>query len=167
MPAAWVCANADLADSVHTVLDLAAGRGRHSRWFLEQGCPVTAVDREVADLLALRAEFPAQLEVVAADLEGAPWPLEPGRRFGRVVVVNYLWRPLWSRILGAVAPRGLLLYETFMVGQETVGRPRRPEFLLQAGELRRILPSDWSVLAFHEGLGTGGFRQGVVARAPA
>ncbi|MGJ7543719.1 class I SAM-dependent methyltransferase [Variovorax sp. LT1R16] len=112
------------------VLDVACGAGRHMRWFAGRGHPVTGVDR--ADE-AVRAAT-ACGEVLQADIEGGPWPYA-GRHFGGVVVTNYLWRPRLPDIVAAVAPGGVLLYETFAAGNETVGKPSRPDFLLQPGEL--------------------------------
>jgi SAM-dependent methyltransferase len=74
--------------------------------------------------------------VVCADLENGPWPLL-GERFDAVVVTHYLWRPLWPKLLDSLAPGGLLLYETFAEGNASVGKPSRPDFLLQPGELLR------------------------------
>ena len=112
------------------VLDVACGLGRHMRWFHEQNHPVTGVDRSQTAI-----ESVAHLgEAIQADIESGPWPL-PGRRFAGVVVTNYLWRPLLPRIVDSVAPGGVLLYETFAHGNATVGKPSRPEFLLQPGEL--------------------------------
>jgi SAM-dependent methyltransferase len=116
------------------VLDVAAGGGRHAALFARRGHPVLAVDRDLGALLALAEPGVA---VAQADLEGAPWPL-PGRTFAAVVVVNDLWRPLWAALLAAVEPGGLLLYETFAVGNERFGRPRNPDFLLRDGELRDV-----------------------------
>ncbi|MBM3524349.1 MAG: class I SAM-dependent methyltransferase, partial [Alphaproteobacteria bacterium] len=113
-------------------LDVAAGGGRHSRLLLGAGHRVVAVDRDVA---ALKAIADPQLEVVAADLEdGSPWPL-PGRRFDLIIVTNYLHRPLFATLVEALAPGGLLVYETFAVGNERFGKPSNPAFLLQPGEL--------------------------------
>ncbi len=111
-----------------TVLDLACGGGRHSRYFLERGLAVVAVDREPQVLPGAR--------FVQADLEdGGPWPLA-GERFEGVVVTNYLNRPLLPRLLESLAPDGVLIYETFMLGNERYGRPSNPAFLLRPGELR-------------------------------
>ncbi|MCU0968336.1 MAG: class I SAM-dependent methyltransferase [Rubrivivax sp.] len=129
-PSPWVTRWAHLVRAGGTVLDLACGSGRHLRWLRAQGFAVTGVDRDVAALAGLEAVG----EIVVADLEGGPWPLD-GRRFDGVVVTNYLWRPLWPRLREALAPGGALIYETFADGQQTVGRPSRPEFLLQPGEL--------------------------------
>jgi SAM-dependent methyltransferase len=88
------------------------------------------------------------IEVVQADLEdGSPWPL-PGRTFGAVVVTNYLHRPLFPALLDALAPGGVLLYETFMEGNERFGRPNRPEFLLRDGELLELVRGRLSVTAY-------------------
>ena len=130
------------------VLDVAAGGGRHAALFARRGHPVVAVDRDVA---ALRALAEPGVEVVAADLEGAPWPL-PGRAFAAVVVVHYLWRPLWPDLLAAVEPGGALLYETFAVGNERFGRPRNPDFLLREGELRDVaMAAGFTVVAYEHG----------------
>ncbi|WP_259652240.1 bifunctional 2-polyprenyl-6-hydroxyphenol methylase/3-demethylubiquinol 3-O-methyltransferase UbiG [Variovorax sp. UMC13] len=112
------------------VLDVACGSGRHMRWFAGRGHPVTGVDRAAE---AVRAAA-AYGEVLQADIEDGPWPYA-GRCFGGVVVTNYLWRPRLADIVAAVAPGGALLYETFAAGNETVGKPSRPDFLLQPGEL--------------------------------
>lgn len=113
-----------------SVLDVACGGGRHVHWFLQQGFEVVAVDRDAQAVAPLRG----LARVVVADIENGPWPL-PGERFGAVVVTNYLWRPLLPRLLDSLADGGVLLYETFAVGNETVGRPRSPDFLLRPGEL--------------------------------
>jgi SAM-dependent methyltransferase len=88
-------------------------------------------------------------EAMCADIENGPWPLH-GRTFGGVVVTNYLWRPLWPNILDSLAPNGVLIYETFSAGHETVGKPSRPDFLLHAAELLAVC-QDLRVVAFEEG----------------
>ena len=112
------------------VLDLACGSGRHVRWLAAQRFVVTAVDRDAAAVEPLHAIA----EVRVADLESAPWPL-PGLRFDAVVVTNYLWRPLWPALLAALEPDGVLIYETFADGNQSIGKPSRPDFLLRHGEL--------------------------------
>jgi SAM-dependent methyltransferase len=112
------------------VLDVACGAGRHMRWFAERGHAVTGVDRS-PEALASAAGFG---QTVLADIESGPWPFA-GQVFGAVIVTNYLWRPRLPDIVAAVTPGGVLLYETFAAGNETVGKPSRPDFLLQPGEL--------------------------------
>ena len=124
-----------------TVLDLAAGRGRHSILFAERGHKVTAVDRDVSGL-----PHHPDIERLQADLEdGSPWPLGE-RRFGAVVVTNYLHRPLMPRLLEAVV--GVLLYQTFMDGNERFGRPSNPDHLLRDGELLELVRGRFSVIAY-------------------
>ncbi|MFM8766922.1 MAG: class I SAM-dependent methyltransferase [Rubrivivax sp.] len=113
-----------------SVLDVACGSGRHLRWLAGRGLSVTGVDRDAQALEGLSD----LAEVLVADLENNPWPL-PDRQFDAVVVTNYLWRPLMPALVAAVAPGGLLIYETFGRGNARFGRPSRPEFLLQPGEL--------------------------------
>jgi len=112
------------------VLDVACGSGRHLRWLAERGFAVTGVDRDAEALAPLRAVA----EIVVADLEAGPWPLA-GRRFDAVVVTNYLWRPLLPTLVASLAEDGVLIYETYAHGQQSVGRPTNPDYLLQPGEL--------------------------------
>jgi SAM-dependent methyltransferase len=140
-PSAWVARWAPLVTQ-GTVLDVACGGGRHSKLFLDQGLKVVAVDREPQDIPGAR--------FIQADLEdGSPWPL-PGERFEAVVVTNYLHRPLMPRLRDCLAPGGVLIYETFMLGNERFGRPSNPEFLLRPGELRDVF-RDLALQGFEEG----------------
>jgi SAM-dependent methyltransferase len=126
-PSPWVLRWAPLITH-GTVLDLACGDGRHACYFRDRGLKVVAVDRALQRILGVR--------FVQADLEsGGPWPLA-GERFEGVVVTNYLHRPLFPRLLESLADDGVLIYETFMLGNEKFGRPSNPAFLLRAGELR-------------------------------
>lgn len=147
---AWVLRFAGLVPAGGPVLDLACGGGRHTRLFLGRGHPVTAVDRDLAGLADLTGT--AGLEPVRADLEdGSPWPL-PGRRFAAVVVTNYLHRPLLPHLPDLLQPGGLLIYETFAVGNEAYGRPTNPDFLLRPGELLDVLRPALDIVAYEHGL---------------
>lgn len=127
-----------------TVLDVAAGSGRHGLWFAGRDHTVVAIDR---DTEALQQRAPAKCRIVQADLENAAWPL-PGERFDAVIVVNYLWRALLPTLFASVTVGGHLMYETFANGNEKYGRPRNPDFLLRNGELREATPKEFDVLEF-------------------
>ncbi|ALK88652.1 class I SAM-dependent methyltransferase [Limnohabitans sp. 63ED37-2] len=129
-PSAWLQRWSHLIAPGSTVLDVACGAGRHMRYLALLGHQVTGVDRN-PDAVAMAK---SSGEVVCADIENGPWPFD-GETFGCVVVTHYLWRPLLPKVVASVAPGGLLIYETFAAGNETVGKPSRPDFLLQPGEL--------------------------------
>lgn len=141
----WVRRWSHLVPAGARVLDLACGHGRHMQWFAERGHAVLGVDR-AADALQSAAAFG---EVLQCDLESAPWPLAD-QQFAAVVVTNYLWRPLFVHIVQSLAPDGVLLYETFAQGNESLGKPANPDFLLTRGELLRAC-SDLRVVAYEDG----------------
>lgn len=154
---AWIVRFAPLLKPGGRVLDLACGSGRHLRWLAAQGFVVTGVDRDEAAVAPLRDSA----EIVVADIEGGPWPLA-GRCFDGIVVTNYLWRPLFPAVRAALAEGGLLLYETFAHGQQLVGKPSRPDFLLQPGELLQ-LAAGLRVVAFEDGFEDGRYVQRTAA----
>jgi SAM-dependent methyltransferase len=146
LPSEWVVRFSGRIPAGGTVLDVACGGGRNGRYFRQQGHRVTFVDRDTGDLADLDGQPCA--EVIAADLEtGGPWPLGD-RRFDGVVVTNYLWRPILPDIVAAVAPGGVLIYETFAEGNEAFGRPRNPDFLLRSGELFEAVRGRLRVIAY-------------------
>lgn len=146
-PSPWIVRFAPLLRPGGAVLDLACGAGRHARFLAARGHAVDAVDRDPAALAALAGVGGMTARI--ADLEGGPWPY-PGRRFDAVVVTRYLHRPLFGAIEAALADGGVLLYETFMRGNERLGRPSRPEFLLEPGELLAAF-AGLTLVAFEQG----------------
>jgi SAM-dependent methyltransferase len=145
----WVERFLPIIKSGGDVLDLACGRGRHSLLLHAAGYRVEAVDRDAGALAGISARAP---EIIArlADLEGDSWPYQ-GRRFDAIVVANYLFRPLFPRLLDALADDGVLIYETFMAGNERFGKPSNPEFLLRPGELLDVVRGRLAVVAFEQG----------------
>jgi SAM-dependent methyltransferase len=129
-PSPWIVRWSHLVPPAGAVLDVACGAGRHMRWFADRGHPTTGVDRAEDAVQAASRHG----RVLQADIENGPWPFD-GQRFAAIVVTNYLWRPRLPDIVAVVAPGGVLLYETFAAGNETVGKPSRADFLLQPGEL--------------------------------
>ena len=132
-PSAWLQRWAHLIAPGSTVLDVACGAGRHLRYLATLGHRVTGVDRNPEAVALAQGSG----SVICADIENGPWPFA-GQTFGCVVVTHYLWRPLLPTLVGSVAPGGVLIYETFAAGNESVGKPSRPDFLLQPGELLRV-----------------------------
>jgi SAM-dependent methyltransferase len=133
-PSAWVRRWHHLLPKGGKVLDVACGHGRHLYWLHSQGHQVVGVDASAEALASTHPLAEAGARIVEADIEAGPWPF-PGERFDGIVVTNYLWRPLLPTITESLADGGVLIYETFAIGNETVGKPSRPDFLLQPGEL--------------------------------
>lgn len=154
---AWVQRYATLMRRPGTVLDLACGSGRHVRWLAGQGFAVTGVDRDEAAVAPLRG----LAEIVVADIEAGPWPL-PGRHFDGLVITNYLWRALTPSVVASLAQGGVLIHETFAHGQQLIGKPSRPEFLLQTGELLQLY-AGLRVVAYEDGFENGRYVQRIAA----
>jgi SAM-dependent methyltransferase len=147
-PSAWVRRFAALIPAGGAVLDLACGRGRHARLLASLGHAVEAVDRN-ADALAELAGSDG-ITVRQADIEGGPWPYY-GQAFDGIVVTNFLFRPLLPKLMNALAEGGVLIYETFMAGNERFGKPADPNHLLRVGELLDLLGKRFTVVAFEQG----------------
>ena len=162
-PSGWVVRWSHLLPTGGSVLDVACGSGRHMQWFAGRGHAVTGVDRS-GDALRAASTFG---ETLLADIEDGPWPFG-GQYFDAVVVTNYLWRARLPDIVAAVAPGGVLLYETFAAGNETIGKPSRADFLLQPGELIAA-STGLRVVAYEDGYEDGhpADHQGSHSHAPA
>jgi SAM-dependent methyltransferase len=145
-PSVWVNRFLPLIKPGGLVLDLAAGSGRHVGLLRDRGFAVCAVDRDATALVALAGP---RCEVRQIDLETDDgWQL--GDDYDGIVVTNYLHRPLLPAIARALAPGGVLIYETFARGNERFGRPHNPDFLLRPGELLEAFTA-LTVVAFEQG----------------
>lgn len=145
----WVERFSTLIAAGGSVLDLACGQGRHSLLLAQRGYKVQAVDRDATALAGISARAP-DIATRVADLEDGPWPYH-GTVFDGIVVTNYLYRPLLPLLLNALDANGVLLYETFMVGNERFGKPSNPAFLLRPGELLDVVRRKLTVVAFEQG----------------
>lgn len=144
-PSPWVVRWSAEIPAGGSVLDLACGAGRHARYLARRGFAVDAVDRDTA----LFQDPPAKVTLLKADLEAGPWPYA-GRSFAAIVVANYLHRPLFPILIEALAPDGILIYETFALGNERFGKPSNPDFLLKPGELLEIVQGKLRVLGYED-----------------
>jgi SAM-dependent methyltransferase len=155
-PALWLTSHVHLLPRHGAALDVACGRGRHAVWLSEHGLSVVAVDRDANETRELQREAAARgLPIVATvrDLESGT-PSFGTATFDVIVVIHYLHRPLFPALLGALRPGGLLIYETFTGAQARRGKPTNPDFLLEEGELRRLVQPleivDWREGVFEE-----------------
>jgi SAM-dependent methyltransferase len=99
--------------------------------------------------LALQYGVTVRLWQVDLEREGHN-PLEEDS-YGGILVFRYLHRPLMPCIKKALKAGGVLLYETFTLGQRQFGKPRNPDFLLKPGELHQYF-GDWEIIHYFEGI---------------
>jgi len=164
-PSSWLGQHAGLLPREGRALDVASGRGRHALWLAERGLTTLAVDRDPEAIRALNEaarerHLPLRAEV--RDLEGGETSFH-GSTFDVIVVVHYLHRPLFPALIDALAPGGLLVYETFTRAQAARGKPTNPDFLLKPRELLELV-EPLAVLASREGDFDGRMVASVVAR---
>ena len=166
-PATWLTANEDLLPRTGTALDVACGRGRNALWLAARGLRTRAIDRDAEAVRALEDEanarhLPVETEIV--DLERGGVVL--GRlRFDLVVVFHYLHRPLFPALVDALAPGGVLVYETFTTAQARRGKPTNPDYLLREAELPQLV-QPLEILRDREGDYEGRYVAGIIARRP-
>ncbi len=149
----WVARWSHLVPAGSTVLDVACGLGRHSVHFSKLNHPLACVDIAQTAIDEIAKKLPSNAQLKVADIENGPWPFmqsDVPQQFGAVVVTNYLWRALLPSIVASVAPGGVLIYETFAHGNASVGKPSRPDFLLQPGELLAAC-AGMRVVAYEDG----------------
>jgi SAM-dependent methyltransferase len=147
-PSSWITRFSEQA--IGPVLDVACGSGRHTRLFLEQGHDVTAVDRDTSRLGDITRH--PNLTIIETDLEAGADPWRPAAgTYGTVVVASYLWRPLLPALVAAIAPGGMLLYETYALGNARFGKPSNPDFLLAPDELKDAVAGTLDVVAYAHG----------------
>jgi SAM-dependent methyltransferase len=147
-PSPWVIRFAACIPPAARVLDLACGTGRHARWLAGRGFEVVAADRD-ASALARLADVPLA-GTLCVDLEEGTWPWI-NADFDAVVVTRYLFRPRLDRLAALLRPGGVLIYETFMAGNERFGKPSNPDFLLRPHELLDWARTWGQVVAFEQG----------------
>ncbi|HTH98824.1 MAG TPA: SAM-dependent methyltransferase [Stellaceae bacterium] len=151
VPAAWVRRWAHLIPAGGRVLDLAAGGGRHSRFFLGRGHGVVAVDRNVSSLADLQGT--AGVEIIETDLEdGGDWDWSTPESFAGIIVTSYLFRPTWPRLVRLLQPSGALIYQTYARGHERFGRPASAHHHLLPAELIAGFGDSLTVVAYEHGV---------------
>jgi SAM-dependent methyltransferase len=164
-PSAWLLDNADLLPRGGRVLDVACGRGRHALWLAAKGLDVTAIDRDagaIAHLKDVADRLGVRITADVVDLETEPPPSLGSCGYDAVLGFNYLHRPLMPAIREAVKTGGRIFYETFTRRQAERGRPTNPAFLLEDGELERLM-APFTILRSREGEFDGCFMASVVA----
>jgi SAM-dependent methyltransferase len=147
-PSPWIVKYAPLIRKEGRVLDLACGNGRHAIWLAKQGYQVDAIDRD-AKVVSNQMGM-VNINVFIIDLEASDWP-HSDQRYDGIIVSRYLYRPLLPTLAAILKPGEVLIYETFMVGNEHYGKPSNPDFLLLPNELPEIYSPLLNIIAFEQG----------------
>ena len=145
---AWVRRFYDQIPKNGLILDLAGGSGRHTRFLTQKGFKLLLLDNDIAKAKDLQGV--ENIVLMEYDLEdGSTLPF-PKSSFQGVVVTNYLYRPIFPQLLDLLDDGGILIYETFAVGNEKYGRPTNPDYLLKSGELISLVSSQMRIIAYEE-----------------
>ncbi|MCK9397800.1 MAG: class I SAM-dependent methyltransferase [Methylobacter sp.] len=147
-PSPWMVKYAPLIGREGLVLDLACGNGRHALWLARQGYQVDAIDRDAQALSSIVGT--ANIKVFTVDLEAGDWP-NSDLKYDGLIVSRYLYRPLLRTLAALLNPGGVLIYETFMAGNEQYGKPSNPDFLLLPNELLEIYSPLLNIISFEQG----------------
>ena len=146
-PSPWFVKYAPLINKKGRVLDLACGNGRHAIWLAKQGYQVDVIDRDV-DVVSNMVGMD-NIKVSIIDIETGDWP-QSDQRYDGLIVSRYLYRPLLHTFATMLNPRGVLIYETFMMGNECYGKPSNPDFLLLPNELLEIYSPLLNIISFEQ-----------------
>lgn len=168
VPSEFLHAHAGLLSG--RVLDVAAGAGRNALFLARRGLLVEALDISLTGLrLAHEAARAEGLTLLAAQVDLESFPL-PRQRYDAIINIRYLQRSLFAPFRLAIKPGGLILFETFLIDQQTLSEHRNAAYLLQRGELRAAF-SDYEILVYEEGLyqssGAPSYLARMIARSPA
>jgi 2-polyprenyl-3-methyl-5-hydroxy-6-metoxy-1,4-benzoquinol methylase len=131
-------------------LDIACGKGRNALFLAQRGFEVTAIDispvaLEIASKRA--AEISVSVLWKQQDLEN----IELGHEcYDLVINFNYLQRSLFRQIQRSLRPGGFVIFETYLLGQQAIGYPKNPAYLLGYNELLNAF-RDFRVLWYREG----------------
>lgn len=137
-----------------SALDLAGGAGRHSIWLAKQGWEVTLIDISETGVEQARQNagpLASHIHFVVDDLthfKASQTQFELG--FEVVMAFFYLEREIFSEIMNALRPGGVLVYKTHTLAQANLaGGPKNPAHLLEPGELLQ-LAGELRVLHYRE-----------------
>ena len=127
-------------------LDLACGKGRHSVFLSSYGYQVLAVDINQESLNCFSNKL---ITKKIKDIENLKnWPLEK-IKFDIIVVTNFLNRTIFPSIIESIKKGGYLIYETFSEGQQNIGKPSNPKYILQQRELINLCV-ELNLIAYEE-----------------
>ncbi|HEY6837373.1 MAG TPA: class I SAM-dependent methyltransferase [Geobacteraceae bacterium] len=130
-------------------LDVACGEGRNSVFLARHGFRVTGIDiaeRGLEKGRALMAKAGVVVDFRHEDLESA----DLGGPYDLVINFNFLLRELIPKLVAALAPGGILLFDTILAAAHAPV-PAHKDHLLKPGELGLLFSSyDGTILRVEE-----------------
>lgn len=143
-------------------LDLACGRGGNALFLAKRGFTVDALDISTVVLEQLESfinDKPLAINCIKRDVEAQG--LLPQKQYDVIVVSYFLDRSLFSQIIDALKPAGLLFYQTWsqLSTDETKG-PNNPAYRLKSGELLK-LSAEMRVIYYREDGLQGDIKHGI------
>jgi 2-polyprenyl-3-methyl-5-hydroxy-6-metoxy-1,4-benzoquinol methylase len=133
-------------------LDIAMGTGRNAIYLAKMGFRVEGVDASSEKIeVALERARMEDVSILAReeDLEKIPYIEEEA--YDLVICFNYLQRSLMPQIKNWVKTGGTLMYETYTIDQQQLGKPKSPDHLLKHNELLHTF-QDFCVVRYREGI---------------
>jgi SAM-dependent methyltransferase len=145
----WVTYCTNLINKKSKILDVACGSGRHTKYLIQKGHNVTAVD--INPKFELKIDYQKKNKIIKYDLENEVWPFETDS-FDCILVTDYLHRPLFPFFIESVKQNGFIIYETFSLGNEKFGKPSNPDYLLDNNELLNLLRDKLRIISYQDGI---------------
>ena len=153
-PAPFLVENIELLPK-GLVLDVAMGTGRNAIYLAKLGFAVEGIEiSPEAVNIALESAQKSSVTIRAqlADLEGS-YSIKKGA-YDLIICFNYLQRSLIPQIKDGLRKGGMVVYETCIIDQAQLGKPKNPDYLLKHNELLDMF-RDFRCLRYREGIVEG------------
>lgn len=126
-------------------LDIACGFGRHSKYLASLGFEVEALD--ISSVAIAQLQGIPNIHAKEVDFDTYVLPKE---KYDLIVCTYFLERKLFSQMIEALKPNGIILFETFLHDADNERAPSNPAFMLNTGELEATFDDKCELLHIPE-----------------